>query len=394
MNSFCIKANIKFTIKFTKYFVRELHTVSKTLATKRNGKIEFLRFMFCMAVLLFHFNQYIMEKLSFSNKGKITFFSHGAIAVEFFFFVSGYLMAKSIFKRINTPCNSRELSKEYVSFIYHKYMSVFPQNAVAFVITCVAFLLYELNKKSSALFYIFASIPNLFMLDMTGIRYRRPNGVNWYISAMLIAMMIVYPLCKKFYYTFTRYFAPLSAILILGWLTYTQSNLTSPHKWLGLCFTGLIRAVAEISLGTTCFEISRYIQKINIFKSKKIMLTLLEIGTFALICLYIVSDFSKKYDAMVAILLFILVVLAFSGVTYGSGIFNNKLCYFLGKTSLPIYLSHSAAIYIVRNNLGDSRTLVKLLAVLAFTAIISVFVYFGGKALSKLFSFDSSKTKK
>ncbi|MGN0517229.1 MAG: acyltransferase family protein [Acutalibacteraceae bacterium] len=368
--------------------------MSKTLATKRNGKIEFLRFIFCMSVLLFHFNQYIMDKLSFSNKGKITFFSHGAIAVEFFFFVSGYLMAKSIFKRIDTPCNSRELSKDYVSFIYHKYMSVFPQNAVAFVITCVAFLLYEFNKKSSVLLYIFSAIPNFLMIDITGIRYRRPNGVNWYISAMLIAMMIIYPLCKKFYYTFTRYFAPLSAILILGWLTYTQSNLTSPHTWLGLCFTGLIRAIAEISLGTTCFEISRYIQSIDLDKGKRILLTLLEIGTFAIICLYIVSDLSKKYDAMIAMLLFVLVFLAFSGVSYGSGLFNNKLCYFLGKTSLPIYLSHSAAIYIVRNNMADSRTLVKLAAVLAFTAIISVFVYFGGMILSKLFSSGSAKTTK
>lgn len=152
--------------------------MSKTLATKRNGKIEFLRFIFCMSVLLFHFNQFIMDKLSFSNEGKLTFFSHGAIAVEFFFFVSGYLMAKSIFKRIDTPCNSRELSKDYVSFIYHKYMSVFPQNAVAFVITCVVFLLYEFNKKSSVFLYIFSAIPNFLMIDITGIRYRRPNGVN------------------------------------------------------------------------------------------------------------------------------------------------------------------------------------------------------------------------
>lgn len=211
---------------------------------------------------------------------------------------------------------------------------------------------------------------------------------------MLIAMMIIYPICKKFYYTFTRYFAPLSAILILGWLTYTQSNLTSPHTWLGLCFTGLLRAVAEISLGATCFEISRYIQSIDLAKGKKILLTLLEIGTFVIICLYIVSDLSKKYDAIIAMLLFVLVFLAFSGVSYGSGLFNNKLCYFLGKTSLPIYLSHSAAIYIVRNNMADSRTLVKLAAVLVFTAIISVFVYFGGKYLSKLFSSGSAKTTK
>ena len=62
---------------------------------RRNGKIELMRFVFCMCVLFFHFNG------DFWRGGKmltehISFFASGYYGVEYFFPLSGFLTAKSV----------------------------------------------------------------------------------------------------------------------------------------------------------------------------------------------------------------------------------------------------------------------------------------------------------
>ena len=64
---------------------------------KRNGTIDILRFLFCIGILLFHIEKYIFEEPSLKNGIHFDFFPHGSIGVEFFFLVTGWLMAKSIF---------------------------------------------------------------------------------------------------------------------------------------------------------------------------------------------------------------------------------------------------------------------------------------------------------
>ncbi len=51
---------------------------------KRNGKIELMRFVFCISILLYHINSDLWDgkKLLSDN---ISFFAHGRTGVEFFF---------------------------------------------------------------------------------------------------------------------------------------------------------------------------------------------------------------------------------------------------------------------------------------------------------------------
>ena len=63
--------------------------------TLRNGKIEFFRFFFSIAVLLFHLEKYILGESKCGGDIGLSLFVHGAMGVEFFFLVSGFLMAKS-----------------------------------------------------------------------------------------------------------------------------------------------------------------------------------------------------------------------------------------------------------------------------------------------------------
>ncbi len=63
---------------------------------KKNGKIELLRFVFALTVVIFHLN------VDWYNHG-LQLMYHGNMGVEFFFLVSGFLMARSIQQRIACP---------------------------------------------------------------------------------------------------------------------------------------------------------------------------------------------------------------------------------------------------------------------------------------------------
>lgn len=73
------------------------------IGSGKNGKVELLRFFFCIAVLLFHEQKYILGEASLEHGVHFALFPHGSIGVEFFFVLSGVLMAKSILPADRIP---------------------------------------------------------------------------------------------------------------------------------------------------------------------------------------------------------------------------------------------------------------------------------------------------
>ena len=61
---------------------------------KKNYTIEFLRFVFAVLILLYHYYSYILRDTSSPS-----FFSHAYLGDEFFFMVSGFFLVNSIYKR-------------------------------------------------------------------------------------------------------------------------------------------------------------------------------------------------------------------------------------------------------------------------------------------------------
>ena len=64
--------------------------------SRKNGRVEFLRFIFALAILFFHIHKRFAgdDVIELGNTG-LNFFARGYIGVEFFFLVSGYLLAAS-----------------------------------------------------------------------------------------------------------------------------------------------------------------------------------------------------------------------------------------------------------------------------------------------------------
>ena len=82
------------------------------------------------------------------------------------------------------------------------------------------------------------------------------------------------------------------------------------------------------------------------------------------------------------------------GLTYSGRIFDNEVSYFLGKITLPVYLSQLSAIYTVNYYLKDYSDGMKIWAALVLTAISSAVTMLAGDLIAMPFAKKKAASKK
>lgn len=312
---------------------------------KRNAKIELMRFVFATSVILFHISGKLWDrkKVLFSiGETQITLFRNGSIGVEFFFLVSGFLMAKSVYRRMTEEQGGRlaePVGVETVRFLWGKVKALWPYYLPACLL---GFLMLQFTDKSAQGAWFVQYLPSLFFLQETGISDFSFTGVpSWYISSMLIAMAVLYPFCRKFYHTFTTLFAPVFGILVAGALILLNGNLAGTGQdWWGITYACNFRALGEIALGTTCFEVSRRISQVEFSTGKRLLFSLAEVAGYALALFYACCYTDRKFSGQILFVLCIAVTISFSEVGYFSNRrpIRSALFVYLGALSLPMYL--------------------------------------------------------
>ena len=303
-------------------------------AKKRNGTIELMRFLFCMEVILYH----IAKRVPLPTHGHFNFFLNGKIGVEFFFLVSGFLMAASA-----SRAGTQTIAGGTGRFMLRKVMAIFPSHCIVFVLALGSLLFYLAHDVPGALKIIWNSMPSFFFIQKTGIPVHRVIRPEWYIEAMLWMMLLIYPLILRFRERFTTIACPILCVFLIGYMTYASSHLGGTERYLfGNTIPKVyVRAFAELCGGAFCFEASRLLKRMQLKTRDRVLLTLLEAGCYLLTLVYTVSDLKDSYEAYFFYILAVAITLSFSEVTLTSEWLKNGAVYFLGKISLPLYLAQS-----------------------------------------------------
>lgn len=318
--------------------------------SKKNGKIEFLRFYFSIAVLLFHAYKYFFTDFS-DDTIHLALVPHGAMGVDFFFMVSGWLMAKSAFSKANSAdeaVRNADLGVDTRQFIWNKICGILPFHIVAFVLTIGAYAWQMQLNLGEVLLYSLESIPSFFLLQMSGISAAAPNHIEWYLSVMFLIMLLLYPILRKRYSLFVNVIAPIVGIFVLGWMCKSFDRVTGVLVWDGVCYRSMLRGLADISLGAFAFDMSRRLEAKPLSTGVRVFLTLVELACMVGITVFLLRTYPCSDEIYCVLAVFAVVVLAFSNQTYGEFLFQNRVCFFLGKLSLPIYLSQLACIYVLQ----------------------------------------------
>lgn len=332
---------------------------------KRNGEIDLFRFIFAILIVFHHFSQVFDYKL----------FSRGYIGVEFFFLVTGFLTAKKVAENDRIYSNA-EIADNTWRFIIKKISVFYPYFLCAFFLQLgVKILIFDWSfiKAGSELV---RSIPNLTLIFIgTVARSGLYVSGNWYLSAMIIALFILYPLLLKRYHLAVKIIYPLVSIDLLGYLYKTYSMVTV--SWDQYSFVsiscGILRAIMEIALGMGLYEVTKVLNKLSV---SRLIFTVIKYFSYFIVLWYSTNHTNRDFDVHALLWCTIGVALSFSDITYS--LKESKITKYLGKISLPIYIFHTVFLRAYEKILGNIHLDFVFYIVLISSAIaLSIlFMYF------------------
>lgn len=309
--------------------------------TQRNGKIDLLRFFFCMGVIILHIEVVLYDGMK--SWGIFSLGHRGYIGVEFFFLVSGWLLAKKLTQLDCTPCDLETLGGETYRFLWNKLRPIIPYHVVFGI--CMIVLWSVCYSGQTLARIIVDRVPSLFFLHRIGIGGTTPKdvlGIEWYIFSMLLCMSFLYPLGRRFGKSF-RCLAPITGLLVCGSLIIKTGYFWNVDQIVGFTYKCNWRALGELLIGIGCYEVTCTINKKTFTRIGRIGLKVLEVVCCLLGMYYAFSVLPDRYDMYAMCLLAVGVSISFSekGFAAKSKLFNNEFCVLLGKLSMPIFVAQA-----------------------------------------------------
>ena len=229
-----------------------------------------------------------------------------------------------------------------------KLLSIFPYLFAAILVSLTWHLFF--SHWSFSDFYKAAALAagEFLQLQMFGFSpIFCATGVAWYLSATLIAKVLLYPIVYFYISKGQKAFVSIISIATLflyGYLSHEHPAMT-PGEWIGITYVGTLRGLAGISLGIICFEFCAFLEKLNFNLIGRLIISCIEVACYAgcILCM----KFCKNtiWNFHIIFLLFVAISISLSELSFMSYV-NKFKCSFLKKASISIYLSH---FYIVQN---------------------------------------------
>lgn len=345
------------------------------MKSKHNGIISLWKFIFCIVIIGFHLN--VIQHYKNTNFG----FLYGSIAVEFFFIVSGYLLAKKAL----TMQYIQYVGETTKNYILNKIKKIFPYLLFSFIIGFIVTNIYGNYTKSQNINSVF----DLFFMYCSGIKYVSMIPIVWYLSAMLIADIILFPLIYKYKENYIYIICPIVIFLLAGYLSHNYGQLTKVQDWMGITTVGTLRGMLTMNIGALMYTISEKIKKLNYTKLGSLVLTIIEITGFISIFFIIQTENAHaKYDFIMVIIMAISIMLAFSEKTLLLKFLNNKFVYYLEKLSLPVFLNQHWLLVlmnnIIKSNGYDRNFYIEFIIAIVLSIIVGILELSITKLIKKL----------
>ena len=336
------------------------------MMTKRNSYLDVAKFLFSIIIILYHFD---------------VFFLGGYIVVEAFFMISGFFLMSSVKKSDDTL----PLGEQTAKFVAHKYKSIAFFLIPSAIIGCIAYIWIIPRPTESVLMQASLMIFEMLPTQVAGFNGFYATGVSWYLSALFIGCMIVFPLAKRFKTGFTLWIAPLAAILCYGYLTCNFSYIGVPNLWINQLFnSGLLRAIAGLCAGCFLHECSVRLGDKRPSLTGKILMTLLEVVGWGY-CVYVMHNYPESmYDASVVFIMFGLLLIGINRYSYLTDLIQFRWTKHLATVSTVVYLNHYYWGRLILKVLPDLSRGKQIALYLALIAVSSTFVYFVGRLLMTL----------
>lgn len=353
------------------------------MASVRNWKIELLRFFFAISIVVCHFYNLLPAT------GNILPGVHANLGVEFFFIVSGYLLAKKIMTSEDEISIPELLKRKLLSF-YGIWVI-----AVALMIA-----LYIIFAEKCEYVNFFSDLFLLYGFGFSGVNM--PHG--WFLSSMMIVTALLAPLIikirKRGKIKQDLVYLAMADLLLIG-LLFVSGNITGVTDMLGIFMKCNVRALADMLLGVILYAFRYYVREpregAKAVRAKAAAI-IAQVVSYAYL-IYFMNTTSEVFSGeFIALACFaVIVYFAFEEKPEAPG---NKVstvltgfCITLGKLSLPIYIFHPNAKYLVLKLMPDYNPYKQLMLIILISVVLAGVVVFA-KQLIRLMRSGGEKTLK
>lgn len=354
------------------------------MTKKRNGNIEILRFIFCLFIILVHFPQEV----------RYSFGSTGYLGVEFFFMVSGLFLGKKLKKDKDLHRNepiSDTLTSSWKYFL-SRIKSIYPFYFAAVVFFCILNISLKYIKFPSGILCCISDLLFLQIFKFPSISY---TGTVWFLAALFFSLFILYPIVRRYYDIYIKYFSLPIILLNMGYIMRNFHSFEArPFFDSYLINPGILRAIAMLTLGMLVGELSDKFKKLNLSKSGTIILTIAEPISYIYTFAYMFAcrtESENRFDFAAVLFMFIGMVITVSGCSCFNGKFDNRFSLFLGKSSMILFMTHHFWVHNIKEltlrftGHDDFGNIELLLIGYALSFITGIAVYFAGIVLRKAF---------
>ena len=305
---------------------------TETLKPKQHFEIlDGLRGIAALAIVFFHF----MEIVYTPDKNII---AHGFLAVDFFFCLSGFVIAYAYHDRID--------KMKLTDFFKLRLIRLHPLVVFGSILGLLAFLFdpfgghpetYETGKLILIFLASILLIPSPIMAD----RYFNIFGLNapawslfWEYVANILYALFLYKLSRRSLFLLTIFAA--AGICFVS----HRAGGSLMGGWSGETFwDGCARISYSFLAGMLIFRSNWIIKSKLGFIGLSVLLLLTFFMPF--------SDWNWLTEPLVVLLYFPLLIVIGAGATLKPEL--KKLCIFFGKISYPLYMTHYAVMWIFAN---------------------------------------------
>ena len=314
------------------------------MSKQRNNIIELGRFVYSLLVVGYHI------QLSYDEEDKsVDPFECGALAVEYYFFLSGYFLARSLEKL--SLDNKMSFIKKYYTFMKNKIKALL---TVHFIAIIAILIIIACCDKKNFVNKLLPGITSIFLVQMAVVYHGNFEKAlivpEWYLSSMIICMLIMVPIFLAFRKLMKGVFVVLILLGVLAIFAVIFILITNMKLKPNMIFD--MRAWGEMNLSMFSYYLSLYIEKQAYSNGINILLKIVEIVAYCTPVILGIIPISANNEpicmSITGACVFVAIFITFS--KKGNIIKSEKANYifgYLGSISLPIYIFHPVIIDLI-----------------------------------------------
>lgn len=344
----------------------------------KNNSISLYRILFTILILLLH----------------IGYGMGSYIAVDFFFVLSGFLLAKKVYG------SSKDTS--ILKYVWNRFARLYPIYIITFFIYLMVF--EYCSNPTGFLMKGLHDLPSFWkqipMLTPFGSEQMITiNLPSWYVCVLFYVSIVFYIILKKID---KRIILPMLfaiSLVILSFYFITEGNLDLyeiyrsidiGNQHIPIGSDGLFKGIADMGLGIVLFEIfDKTNSKIN--NNQLVLCHIIE-GALA-ISVIVASVFLNhtRWDYLYLIAILVFIYLAF--LPHNSKFFDNKIINYFGKLSYSIYLNHAVFAWVVFSEYSYNWSLQRTILYIVCVLITSITVDLIVRIISRLIRRNKNEEK-